>query len=60
MQKKKLIHIRLSDDIHKKVRIKCAYDDVSIQDYVENLIAEDVAEFYIGKNKKKKPSNKIK
>ncbi|MBI2916596.1 MAG: hypothetical protein HYY01_01265 [Chloroflexi bacterium] len=41
--KDKKVHIRLSEDVHKKLRVKCAYDDTSVQDYVERLIRESVA-----------------
>lgn len=43
----KKIHIRLPDDLHKKLRVKCAYDDVSVQDYVERLIKESVASYSV-------------
>ncbi len=57
-KKNKLIHIRLPENIHKKVRVKCAYDDISMQDYIKNLISENVAEYEIKNPKKKKASKK--
>jgi len=59
-KKNKLIHIRLPEDIHKKVRVKCAYDDISMQNYIKNLISENVAEYEIENPKKKKTPKKIK
>ncbi len=59
-KKNKLIHIRLPENIHKKVRVKCAYDDISMQDYIKNLISENVAEYEIKNPKKKKTPKKIK
>ena len=33
-KKTRKVHIMLSDDLHRDVRIRCAYEDISIQDYV--------------------------
>lgn len=41
MVKKKLqkkIHIILSEDLHRRLRVECAYQDISIQEYVKKLI----------------------
>ena len=46
-KKGKKIHIRLPEDVHKKLRIKCAFKDVTIQEYVEGLVREDLAEYRI-------------
>lgn len=40
------IHINLSEEVHKKLRIKCAMADQSIQAYVANLIADDVQSIF--------------
>jgi len=32
------IHIRLTQDIHKRLRIRCAELDVTIQDYVVRML----------------------
>lgn len=39
----RLIHIRLSDENHKKLRIKVAEMDTSIQKYVARLIEESLS-----------------
>jgi hypothetical protein len=41
-RQKRKIHILLPQDLHRKLRVRCAYDDVSIQEYVESLIASDI------------------
>ncbi|MFQ5881862.1 MAG: hypothetical protein ACE5I9_05250 [Candidatus Methylomirabilales bacterium] len=46
-KKDKKIHIRLSENLHKKLRIKCAFKDATIQEYVEGLVREDLAEYRI-------------
>lgn len=41
MIKKKLqkkIHIILPENLHRQLRIECAYQDISIQEYVKKLI----------------------
>ena len=37
---KRKIHIDLTEDTHKKLRIKAAIQDESIQKFVEELIAQ--------------------
>ena len=56
--KNKLIHIRLKESIHRKVRIICAYKDLSIQDYIAKLISEKVLQYEIEKPRKRKYINK--
>jgi len=36
------VHVALPDDVHRKLRVKCALEDVTIQEYVSELIARDV------------------
>ena len=36
------IHVALSDDVHQKLRVKCALEDVTIQEYVARLIKANV------------------
>lgn len=43
----KKIHIRLPEELHKKVRVKCAYEDLSIQSYVEKLIRENLEKYSV-------------
>lgn len=44
-KKTRKVHIMLSDDLHRDVRIRCAYEDISIQEYVASLIANDMKRF---------------
>ena len=41
-QKERKIHVALPDEVHQKLRVKCALEDVTIQEYVSRLIAKDV------------------
>ena len=45
----KKIHIRLPEELHKKLRVKCAYEDVSLQEFVERLIREGIGEYSVEK-----------
>ena len=36
------IHVALPDDVHQKLRVKCALEDVTIQEYVARLIKANV------------------
>ena len=40
--KERKIHVALPDDVHQKLRVKCALQDVTIQEYVSRLLALDV------------------
>lgn len=40
--KPKMIHIRLDQDLHQKLRIHVANANLTIQDWVEKLIQENV------------------
>jgi len=40
--KPKMIHVRLSEDLHKKLRIQVANENLTIQDWVEKLIEDNV------------------
>ena len=40
--KERKIHVALPDAVHQKLRVKCALEDVTIQEYVSRLIAKDV------------------
>jgi hypothetical protein len=40
--KTRKIHILLPEDLHRLVRIRCACEDLSIQEYVSSLIAHDM------------------
>jgi len=39
----RLIHIRLKPETHKRLRVRAAEEDVSIQDWVEALIESGLA-----------------
>lgn len=38
----KQIHVRLNNILHQKLRTHCAVDDISIQDYVESLLQQQL------------------
>lgn len=38
----KMIHIRLTEDLHQKLRIQVAKENQTIQDWVERLIDKNV------------------
>jgi len=53
-KKTRKVHIQLSDDLHRDVRIRCAYEDISIQDYVASLIANDMKRFDVPRKRVEK------
>jgi len=42
----KQIHIRIAEDLYKKLKVRCVYEDTSIQDYILKLIAESMGQHY--------------
>lgn len=53
-KKTRKVHIMLSDDLYRDVRIRCAYEDISIQDYVASLIANDMKRFDVPRKRAEK------
>ncbi len=56
MTKNRKIHINLSEETHRKLRVRCAVDDLTIQQFVEALIEEalkDVDPSAVRKNDKR-------
>jgi len=41
--KTRMIHVRLPEDMHKKLRIRAAETDVTIQDWVLKVIQRELA-----------------
>ena len=41
----KQLHVRIPDPLYRRLKVRCVYDDVSMQDYVTKLIAESLAEY---------------
>lgn len=37
------IHVNLPEEVHQKLRVKCALEDMTIQDFVSDLIGKAVA-----------------
>lgn len=54
-RKDKKIHIRLPEDLHKELKVKCIYEEVSVQQFVEGLIKEKLADY---KTDPKKPGKR--
>ena len=48
------IHVALPDDIHQRMRVKCALEDRTIQDYVAQLIESDVKDINLPLDAKSK------
>jgi plasmid stability protein len=45
--KPRMIHVRLDSETHHKLRVRVAEKDVSIQELVTNLIAEELSRYEI-------------
>ena len=41
---KRQLHLRIPEDEYRKLKVKCAYDGISMQDYIVKLIAESMGE----------------
>jgi len=43
LTKPKMIHIRLSEEVHQRLRIKVANENITIQDWVEMLLEKNLS-----------------
>ncbi|HVL87505.1 MAG TPA: hypothetical protein VM681_05820 [Candidatus Thermoplasmatota archaeon] len=41
----KSVHLKLTDDLHRRLKVKAALEDESIQSYVEKLVVKDIKSF---------------
>ena len=46
------IHITLSESVHQHLRVKCALEDLTIQDYVSEMISLAVQDITVMDNRK--------
>jgi plasmid stability protein len=57
--KERKIHIALPEDVHQRLRVKCAVEDTSMQEFVATLLAEAVRDVRMPTKKRKvAPSGK--
>jgi len=47
-QKEHKIHVALPDDVHQKLRVKCAIEDKTIQEFVLELVKKAVKDVNFG------------
>lgn len=43
-KEQKQIHVRISEELYRKLKIKCVYGDISVQDYVVKLVTESLGQ----------------
>jgi DNA-binding NtrC family response regulator len=43
-EERRQIHIRIAEDLYRKLKVRCVYEDTTIQDYVLELIARSVGQ----------------
>lgn len=44
--KQRQIHIRIPEDLYKKLKVRCVYNDITIQDYLIKMLAESTGQRY--------------
>jgi predicted DNA binding CopG/RHH family protein len=54
----KQLHIRLPEELYKKLKVKCVYEDTSIQNYVANLVAESLGQYSVEEQPTKERSSR--
>jgi len=57
-KKEKQLHIRIDEQLYKKLKVKCVYKDTSIQEYVANLISEGLGKYSANELSKKRTIRK--
>lgn len=43
-QSEKQVHVRISEELYRKLKVRCVYSDTSVQDYIAKLIAESMGQ----------------
>lgn len=43
--KTRQLHVRIPEGVYKKLKVKCVSEDISIQEYLANLIAQSLGEY---------------
>jgi len=56
-KRERKIHVALSEDVHQRLRVKCAMEDVTIQQYVSKLIEKEVADVQLPGVRHQKPAS---
>jgi len=51
-EKQRMIHVRLSDEAHRRVRILAAELDTNIQKWVEGIVTKELERYERGKERK--------
>ena len=41
----KQLHVRLPEEVYKKLKVTCVHEDTSMQEYVAKLITESVGKY---------------
>lgn len=41
----KQLHVRIPEDVYKKLKVRCVSEDISIQEYLVKLIAQSLGEY---------------
>jgi plasmid stability protein len=52
--KERKIHIALPEDVHQRLRVKCAVEDTSMQEFVAALLAKVVRDVRVRLPKERK------
>lgn len=54
----KKIHINLPEDVHKKLRIKCALEDSTMQDFVLGILQQAIDDVQLPEGKERTQERK--
>ena len=57
-KQEKQLHVRIPEEVYKKLKVKCVYEDNSIQNYVANLVAESLGEYSVEEQPAKESASK--
>ena len=54
----KQLHVRIPEEVYKKLKVRCVYEDRSMREYVAKLIAESLGEYSIKEQPTKESASK--
>ena len=50
--KEKQLHLKIPSELHKKLKVKCAYEGETVKDYIIKIVSENLEEYSIIKSEK--------
>jgi hypothetical protein len=44
-KRERQLHVRVPEEVYKKLKVQCVYEDTSMQDYVAKVVADSLGKY---------------